>query len=133
LVKSVVSQNVDGLHLRSGVPHTKLCELHGNVFREVCSACAKEYLRSFDVTEKSSYHRHATPRLCATRSCRAPLADTIVYFGERVNDTVLEEAKQQACNPPTKLARRLQPRVVRATPHVFHAATSCAPRCNPFT
>ena len=106
LVKSVVSQNVDGLHLRSGVPHTKLCELHGNVFREVCSACAKEYLRSFDVTEKSSYHRHATPRLCATRSCRAPLADTIVYFGERVNDTVLEEAKQQACHPPTKLARR---------------------------
>ena len=98
LVKSVVSQNVDGLHLRSGVPHTKLCELHGNVFREVCSACAKEYLRGFDVTEKSSYHRHATPRVCATRSCRAPLADTIVYFGERVNDTVLEEAKQQACN-----------------------------------
>eukprot|EP00964_Phaeocystis_antarctica_P008453 scaffold4560_cov74-Phaeocystis_antarctica.AAC.1 len=98
LVKSVVSQNVDGLHLRSGVPHSKLCELHGNVFREACSACAKEYLRGFDVTEKSSYHRHATPRVCATRSCRAPLADTIVYFGERVNDTVLEEAKQQACH-----------------------------------
>ena len=130
-MKSVVSQNVDGLHLRSGVPHTKLCELHGNVFREVCSACAKEYLRSFDVTEKSAYHRHATPRVCATRSCRAPLADTIVYFGERMNESVLEEAKQQACS--TRAPNGLQPHVIRPPPHAFLAATSRAPRCNPIT
>ena len=74
LVQSVVSQNVDGLHLRSGVPARALCELHGNVFREQCSECAKEYLRGFDVTEKSSYHRHATPRVCASTLQNCPCA-----------------------------------------------------------
>jgi mono-ADP-ribosyltransferase sirtuin 6 len=48
-VTYIVSQNVDGLHLRSGVPRSLLAELHGNCFAERCSKCGKEHVRDFEV------------------------------------------------------------------------------------
>lgn len=48
-VSYVVSQNVDGLHLRSGIPRHKLAELHGNCFAEQCIKCEKEYIRDYEM------------------------------------------------------------------------------------
>lgn len=50
---------------------------------QVCTSCspAREFVRLFDVTERTSLHRHGTGRLCS--HCGSELRDTIVHFGER--------------------------------------------------
>ena len=44
-LKFIVSQNVDGLHRKSGIPAANLSELHGNTNLEVCEECGREYMR----------------------------------------------------------------------------------------
>ena len=51
LVKHIISQNGDGLHLLSGIPPENLSELHGNVFIEKCEKCGQRYERPYYVMD----------------------------------------------------------------------------------
>ncbi|KAK2197576.1 bifunctional Sirtuin family/DHS-like NAD-FAD-binding domain superfamily/Sirtuin family [Babesia duncani] len=46
-VAFVVTQNIDGLHVLSGLDFSQVSELHGNVFTERCSNCTRRFFRGY--------------------------------------------------------------------------------------
>ncbi|KAI3848756.1 hypothetical protein MKW98_012467 [Papaver atlanticum] len=79
ILKFLISQNVDSLHLRSGIPRDKLSELHGNSFRELCPSCGVEYVRDFEV---ETIGMKETSRRCSDENCKARLKDTVLDWDD---------------------------------------------------
>ena len=96
ILKCLVSQNCDGLHLRSGMNPNYLAELHGNMNLEKCSKCGARYLRDYDAS--SGHLHHHTGRKCDKRECRGSLKDSIINFGENLPSDELEKAFRHAEN-----------------------------------
>jgi len=94
LLHFVVSQNTDGLHLRSGLPSTLLAELHGNSNLETCKKCQTKYLRDFRTRTAKKVHDHATNRKCT--KCHSILYDSIINFGEDLPEYELETSFDHA-------------------------------------
>ncbi|KAI8466807.1 MAG: hypothetical protein J3K34DRAFT_524218 [Monoraphidium minutum] len=90
----VCSQNVDGLHLRSGVPRPQLAELHGNCFAERCKRCGAEYVRDF---EMDTVGFKPSGRSCTQPGCsRGKLHDHILDWEDALPDDELDETERQA-------------------------------------
>lgn len=89
IVKYVVSQNTDGLHVKSGIPIEKISELHGNSQKEICKKCNKAFYRDFRTRESTKVRDHKTSRKC---TCGAPLYDSIINFGEDLPADQLDTA-----------------------------------------
>jgi len=105
----VISQNIDGLHRRSGIPASEISELHGNSFKEICWKCNREYLRTFDTAEGSGANgfgcKECTARVpkfchCTRRKCEcgASLKDSIIHFGESLPKEYLKRATEHSQN-----------------------------------
>ncbi|KAI3702660.1 hypothetical protein L6452_28408 [Arctium lappa] len=121
ILKFVISQNVDSLHLRSGIPRDKLSELHGNSFREVCPSCGTEYLRDFEV---ETIGLKETSRRCCDAKCGAKLKDSVLDWEDELPPTEMNAAEKHcriadivlclgtslqitpACNLPLKSVRK---------------------------
>ncbi|OVA20126.1 Sirtuin family [Macleaya cordata] len=91
ILKFVISQNVDSLHLRSGIPREKLSELHGNSFRELCPSCGLEYLRDFEV---ETIGMKETSRRCSGESCRSKLKDTVLDWEDALPPMEMNQAEK---------------------------------------
>jgi NAD-dependent SIR2 family protein deacetylase len=92
VVKFTVSQNVDGLHRRSGLAPAELSELHGNTNLETCRKCSRQYLRDFETREALHVFDHTTSRQCDDPQCRGELDDSIINFGENLPEGELKKA-----------------------------------------
>jgi NAD-dependent SIR2 family protein deacetylase len=76
-LKFLISQNVDNLHLRSGIRPELLAELHGNITKLRCQRCQAQVDKSLGLN------------IC---SCGGRLVSSVVNFGDSLPQKDLEES-----------------------------------------
>ena len=89
----VVTQNIDNLHQKAGVPEDKVFELHGNMQWVVCIGCCKRFPLP-EVLQKVK-EGMAVPD-CP--DCRSILKPDVVFFGEVLPQETLTEATRRSQN-----------------------------------
>lgn len=86
-LKTVITQNVDGLHTRAG--NTNVIEIHGNFDKYHCLNCSFEINRGekqYPEIEKKLKDK----KVPKCKKCKSPMKPNVVFFGEYVRD--LEKA-----------------------------------------
>lgn len=79
----LVTQNVDGLHLRAG--SERIIELHGNLLRTRCTECSRAPFEDHELYEERLPYCDE----CDSRGETAMLRPHIVWFGEMLDPTHL--------------------------------------------
>ena len=108
-VSHVISTNVDGLHLKSGLDPDTLSEVHGNMFVSRCLTCDVDTyhegspIRGLEPAPLAnpSGHPHAAGIACPT--CGNEEIDTIINFGENLHPRIITRAVQEANNSDAAL------------------------------
>jgi NAD-dependent deacetylase len=88
---SCITQNIDGLHQRAGLPAERVLELHGNATRARCLGCAAPYTR--DEIHAWLESGVEVPRCPA---CGGVIKPFTVLFGETMPPGVMQEAERRA-------------------------------------
>lgn len=87
----VITQNIDNLHQKAGVPYKRVLELHGNMQTFVCLGCGKLYPFKQIMNDTKGNE----PPDC--RECHGILKANVVFFGEPLPEDILNEAMKRAC------------------------------------
>jgi len=89
----VITQNIDNLHQKAGVPEDKVFELHGNVGWVVCLSCR----RRFPMPEVLQKIKEGI-EVSDCPDCQGILKPDAVFFGEALPQETLQEAIRWAQN-----------------------------------
>jgi NAD-dependent deacetylase len=89
----VITQNIDNLHQRAGVPAEKVIELHGNATRARCLACGRAFARE-------EVHAWLEEQGVDIPECPPPCGGIIkpstIMFGEAMPERETREAERRA-------------------------------------
>ena len=85
-LKTVITQNIDGLHQAAG--NTDVVEFHGTFAWQRCMNCGKKY-------ETSQVDISVIPPRCG---CGGILRPDAVFFGELISPDALGRSRQAACS-----------------------------------
>ena len=88
-VSSVITQNIDGLHQRSGIPDEKIIELHGNGTYAACLSCSKRYELA-DVF--AAFKVNNAPPAC---DCGGFIKSATISFGQPMPVEAMRRAQQE--------------------------------------
>jgi len=83
----VITQNIDGLHLKAGNSNDKILELHGTAMFVSCLNCHKRYDR--DTIQERIKRGEKAPRC---DDCRGPLKPATISFGQSMPEAETQEA-----------------------------------------
>lgn len=89
----VITQNIDNLHQKAGVPEDKVFELHGNMQWVVCLSCH----RHFPMPEVLQRIKEGI-EVPNCPDCQGILKPDAVFFGEALSQETLQEATRHSQN-----------------------------------
>jgi NAD-dependent deacetylase len=89
LLKTIITQNIDGLHQRAGVPDDAVVELHGNNLRVRCMTCSR--ISSIHEAQERIAGGDSAPEC----ECGGYLKPDTISFGQSLRADVLAEAHRQ--------------------------------------
>lgn len=79
-LKSIITQNIDGLHQKAG--SQKVFELHGSVLRNTCTRCGKKY------GIEKILHSFGIPKC----DCSGTIKPDVVLYEESLNEDTINDA-----------------------------------------
>jgi NAD-dependent deacetylase len=93
-ISSVITQNIDGLHQRSGIPDEEVIELHGNGTYAACLECASRY----ELAEVfAAFKANEEPPRC---DCGGFIKSATISFGQPMPFEPMRraQAESKACD-----------------------------------